>query len=350
MRKIIHVDMDCFYAAVEMRDNPNLINHPVAVGGQMGQRGVICTSNYLARQFGVKSAMATAVALKKCPELIVLPPKIEKYRKIAYGIRHIFNQYSALVEPLSLDEAYIDVSQCSKLSGSATWIAQEIRREIKQQFGLTASAGVSCNKFLAKVASDHNKPDGQFVIPPEAIETFIKSMPVTSIFGVGKVTAKKLLHLGIETCEQLQGVPLTTLTSHFGKFGSQLYAFSRGIDERPVLSNRSRKSLSVEHTFAEDLLDKAVCQKALGDLFAALMMRWEKLSRPQVNRCFLKLKFNDFSLTSKEASCNFLSISVLSRLLHEAMEQSSQPIRLMGVGLRLKPASMLKQLQLDLNS
>jgi len=198
IRKIIHIDMDCFYAAIEMRDNPRLRNKPIAVGGSAQSRGVLCTSNYLARQSGVRSAMATAYALKLCPQLIVIKPDMEKYRLISHKIRTVFEQYTDLIEPLSLDEAFLDVSDCQQHNGSATLIAQAIRQQIKDTENLTASAGIAPNKFLAKIASEWNKPDGQFVIPPQNIAAFIPTLPIEKIFGVGKVTAKKCIACNYE--------------------------------------------------------------------------------------------------------------------------------------------------------
>jgi DNA polymerase-4 len=266
MKKIIHIDMDCFYAAIEMRDNPRLKNKPVAVGGNPEKRGVICSCNYIARKFGVHSAMATAKALRICPKLILLPVNMEKYRAASEKIHKIFRSFTDIIEPLSLDEAYLDVTDCKHFCGSATLIAKSIRDKINWQLKLTASAGVAPNKLLAKIASDWNKPNGQLVITPENIESFISSLPVKKIFGVGKVTAEKLTKLGIKTCADLQKISLHDLIKRFGNFGAQLYELCRGIDNREVKPNRIRKSLSVEETFMQDLVSQDECLAKLPNM------------------------------------------------------------------------------------
>jgi DNA polymerase-4 len=225
-RKIIHCDCDCFYAAVEMRDDPSLRGRPVAVGGQAHQRGVIATCNYEARRYGVHSAMATAHALKRCPDLIVLPPSFDKYRAASAQILTIYRDYTELVEPLSLDEAYLDVSQATQCKGSATLIAQEIRARIQSTVGITASAGIAPNKFLAKIASDWRKPNGQFAITPDAVTEFVAALPVGKLFGVGKVTAEKLNQLGVHTCGDLRAWDGLALQAQFGKFGEKLFSRS----------------------------------------------------------------------------------------------------------------------------
>lgn len=224
IRKIIHIDMDCFYAAVEIRDNPSLIDKPVAVGGLESERGVLCTCNYIARKFKVRSAMSTAYAKRLCPDLIVLPVNMDKYKEISRIIRAIFLEFTTLVEPLSLDEAYLDVTHSDCYQGSATWMANAIRQKIWDTVSLTASAGVSFNKLLAKIASGWNKPNGLFVIHPREVDDFIKKLSVAELYGVGKVTAKKLNHLGIKTCADLQKLSLIKLQDTFGeKWGDSLY-------------------------------------------------------------------------------------------------------------------------------
>lgn len=233
-RKIIHIDMDCFYAAVEMRENPSLKDKPIAVGGSPQQRGVLATCNYPARKFGLHSAMATAQALKLCPNLILLPVNMPLYKQVSSQIHQIFQRYTDIIEPLSLDEAYLDVTDCEKCSGSATWIAQEIRQAILTETQLTASAGVAPLKFLAKIASDQNKPNGQFVIKPEEVAEFVAKLPLNKIPGVGKVTTQHLHAMGLQTCHDVQKLDVTLLLRQFGKMGRRIWQFSHGIDEREV--------------------------------------------------------------------------------------------------------------------
>ena len=239
-RKIIHCDCDCFYASVEMRDDPSLRGRPLAVGGRADQRGVVATCNYEARRFGIHSAMATAQAMKLCPELVVIPPAMEKYRIASSQIMAIYQDYTDIVEPLSLDEAYLDVTDSPHCKGSATLIAQEIRRRIVETVGITASAGVGPNKFVAKIASDWNKPDGLFLVRPEEVDAFVAALPVKKLHGVGKVTAEKLNRLGAQTCADLRGWSLDKLQEHMGSFGVRLYDLSRGIDHREVNTSRER--------------------------------------------------------------------------------------------------------------
>ncbi len=245
-RKIIHIDMDCFYAAIEMRDFPEIASMPVAVGGSPNQRGVISTCNYVARKFGVHSAMATANALRICPSLVIQPTRMDVYREESHHIRAIFAEYTHKIEPLSLDEAYLDVTGSHQHQGSASWIAEAIRERIYQTRNLTASAGIAPNKSLAKIASDWHKPNGQMVIPPERVEAFMQELPVRKLFGVGPVMEMRLKMLGIQTCGELQARSKVELIKHFGSMGTRLYELSRGIDAREVISERVRKSISVE--------------------------------------------------------------------------------------------------------
>jgi DNA polymerase-4 len=252
-RKIIHCDCDCFYASVEMRDDPSLRGRPLAVGGRPDQRGVVATCNYEARRFGVHSAMSSALAMRKCPDLLILRPAIEKYRIASRQIMAIYRDYTADVEPLSLDEAYLDVTRSERCKGSATLMASEIRERVREAVGVTVSAGVAPNKFVAKIASDWNKPDGLLVVRPHEVDAFVAALPVRKIFGVGKVTAVKLENLGITTCAQLREWPLIDLHRRFGVFGRRLYELSRGIDNRAVKADQERKSVSVETTYVTDL-------------------------------------------------------------------------------------------------
>ncbi|CAL95402.1 DNA polymerase IV [Azoarcus olearius] len=335
MRKIIHCDCDCFYAAVEVRDNPALAGKPVAVGGRAETRGVIATCSYEARAFGVHSAMSTARALQRCPQLILLPPDFERYRAASRQILAIYRDYTALVEPLSLDEAYLDVSGVDRCKGSATLMAQEIRARIRAEVGITASAGIAPNKFLAKVASDWNKPDGQFVVRPDEVAAFVAALPVKKIFGVGKVTAARLNRLGVHTCGDLRPWTLAALTREFGSFGASLHRLCRGIDEREVKPDRVRKSLSVETTYVTDLPDLAACAAALPALIEEFGRRFGRARdlRP-VHKAVVKIKFADFSQTTVECVASAPDTAVWQALLAEGHARRGLPVRLLGVGVR----------------
>ncbi len=336
-RKIIHCDCDCFYAAVEMRDDPALRGRPLAVGGRPDRRGVVATCNYEARAFGVHSAMSAANALRLCPNLLIVPPDMPRYRQAAMQVRSIFLEYSALVEPLSLDEAYIDVSASSACGGSATRMAQALRQRIKEQVGITVSAGVAPNKFLAKIASDWRKPDGLFVIAPHQVEAFIKDLPVARLHGVGQVTANRLQQLGISTCADLRAVEPLQLVRWFGKFGQRLIELAHGIDERPVVSERERKSLSVERTFEADLPDLAACLRALPELFDKLVERLAQAEvRSAINKLFVKLKTDNFRQTTVERAGQQPNRSEFAQLLAQGFERLERPIRLLGVGVRFE--------------
>ncbi len=336
IRKIIHCDCDCFYAAVEMRDDPSLVDLPVAVGGKSDRRGVIATCNYKARQFGIRSAMPTGQALKLCPDLVVIPGTMAKYREAALQIRQIYYRYTDKVEPLSLDEAYLDVTDCDQCQGSATLIAQQIRAQIAEEVGVTASAGIAPNKFLAKVASDLNKPNGQFVISPEDVEGFVQKLEVKRIFGVGKVTNEKLRRLGIITCGDLQQRDLIELVDKFGVFGKRLHDLSFGRDYREVNSNSRRKSLSVEHTYSDDLCDQAACLAKLADLLIELRSRLRRVDSDYlVTKQFVKMKFNDFTTTTVERQMvTGLPLESFELLCQQAWVRGNRPVRLMGLGVR----------------
>lgn len=333
-RKIIHVDMDCFYAAVEIRDNPTLANKPVAVGGPSNQRSVLCTCNYIARQYGVRSAMPTSTAYQLCPDLIVLPVQMQKYREVARRIHEIFYEYTTQVEPLSLDEAYLDVSNSPHCQGSATWIANEIRSRIWETVKITASAGVAPNKLLAKIASGWNKPNGLFVIHPHEITVFMSSLPVQNLHGVGKVTGKKLAAQNIKTCLDLQKMSLFQLTQVFGKLGNQLYAQCRGIDERSVEPNRIRKSLSVERTFIKDLQTVEECVQVLEELYTTLIHRIEEYAANRlIKNQYIKIKYNNFKQTTIERSSSTPILNQYKNLLLEIYHNKKLPIRLLGIGV-----------------
>lgn len=350
-RKIIHIDCDCFYAAVEMRDDPSLRELPIAIGGASDRRGVVATCNYVAREYGVRSAMPTAHARRLCPSLLTIPPNMEKYRQAAQRIRRIFLDYTELVEPLSLDEAFLDVSDCKRRQGSATLIAREIRDRIWREVGVTASAGVAPNKFLAKIASDWRKPNGQFVITPNQVQSFVRDLSVRKIFGVGKVTAAKLERMGVTSCADLQAFALVELVEKFGVFGQHLYRLSRGDDKRPVKPHRRRKSLSVEHTYATDLPDVASCIARLPELLAQLKGRLRRVDDSYlVTKQFVKIKFDDFSITTLErGSAASLSLESYRALCEEAFPRGNRPVRLLGLGVRFIDLNTDRQgVQLDL--
>ena len=348
-RKIIHCDCDCFYAAVEMRDNPALRGLPVAVGGRADQRGVVATCNYEARVFGVHSAMATAQAVKRCPGLIVLRPDMEKYRIASRAILAIYRDYTDLVEPLSLDEAFLDVSDAPHFQGSATLIAQEIRARIIATVGITASAGVAPNKFLAKIASDWNKPDGLFVIRPHEIDDFVAPLPVKKIFGVGKVTAAKLQSLGAQTCGDLHDWSIGDLQHHFGKFGERLYYLSRGIDSRQVCPRREHKSISVEETYVNDLPDLAACQRELAPLIESLIARVHRAGMDKnIRKLYVKLRFADFRQTTVECLTGVIDRELLNKLLETGFQRGKLAVRLLGAGVRLSEEGVDTSMQLGL--
>jgi DNA polymerase-4 len=343
-RKILHVDADSFYASVEMRENPELRGRPIAVGGKAEGRGVIATSNYEARKFGVHSAMASSRAMALCPQLIIVPPRFELYRGVSRQFHEIFQDYTKIIEPLSLDEAFLDVSDSGCCSGSATLMAREILQRVSDELRLTVSAGVAPNKFLAKVASDWNKPNGIFVIPPENIAAFVLALPVKKINGVGKVTAKRLKEMGVETCADLQAVPLNDLLQRFGKYGKRLSEVAKGVDNRPVQSTRTRKSISVEHTFAEDIAQLPAMLEALDGIVEELDRRYEKIrdSYYPIKRV-VKIKYADFTQTTLEEGIGSSGESWCDpphfrRLLQTAWPRGAKPVRLLGAGLRLQPA------------
>ncbi|SUD84929.1 DNA polymerase IV [Stutzerimonas stutzeri] len=336
MRKIIHVDCDAFFAAIEMRDDPSLANRPMAVGGLAEQRGVIATCNYEARAYGVRSAMASAHALKLCPDLLIVRPRREAYREASQEIHTIFRTYTDLIEPLSLDEAFLDVTGCEHFAGSATRIAQDIRRRVWQQLRITVSAGVAPNKFLAKIASDWKKPDGLFVITPAQVDEFVLGLPVTKLHGVGRVTAEKLQRMGIRTCADLRARNRLDLLRDFGSFGERLWGLAHGIDERPVQVESRRQSVSVENTYDRDLPDLAACLERLPELLQELTRRTARLdSRYRPGKPFVKLKFHDFTQTTLEQSGAGLELEDYADLLAVAFARGKRPVRLIGVGVRL---------------
>ena len=347
VRKIIHFDADCFYAAVEMRDDPSLRGKPIAVGGTTAQRGVIATCNYEARAFGVRSALPTRRALELCPQLIVLKPDFPRYRAASQAIFRIYREYSELIEPLSLDEAYVDVSACSAHRGSATLIAQAIRARVREETGLTVSAGVAPNKFLAKIASDWRKPDGLFVIRPQDVDAFVRELPVEKLFGVGPRTAEKMHRLRLFTCADVRERDLPFLIAQFGKLGSSLYQAARGIDPRAVHSQRLRKSISVETTFAHDLHGFADATTPLGELHADLLARIERhRAEALVQKTFVKLRMTNFKIHTLEMNSNDLSRAHFEQLLASLCQKHEGSLRLLGLGVRLREPDGSAQLDL----
>jgi DNA polymerase-4 len=352
MQKIIHVDMDCYFAAVEMRDNPRLKDIPIAIGGAANRRGVIATCNYPARHYGVGSAMPTSHALKLCPSLALLPGRMQLYQTISKQLRGIFARYTHKIEPLSIDEAYLDVSDSSLFNGSATLIAEDIRQSILSETGLTASAGVAPCKFVAKVASNYNKPDGIYVVPPKAMDSFVSALPLEAIPGVGKVTLEKLHKLGLYYCEDVRHYPFAQLSERFGKFASSLWNYSHASDSRGVKTERKRKSFGVERTLSKDIYSVEQCEKMLDKLYQSLQKRlFDKLESVRVSRAGVKLKFNDFQLTTAEQSADQADRRLFSALLCEAFNRKgSRSIRLVGIYLGVAEKPQQRQMTFDFYS
>ena len=350
-RKIIHIDMDAFYASVEQRDNPELQGKPVAVGGAQA-RGVVAAASYEARKFGVRSAMPSVTATRKCPELIFVKPRFEVYKRVSLQIREIFAEYTPIIEPLSLDEAYLDVTENLQGIASATRIAMEIRAKIRALTGLTASAGVSYNKFLAKLASDYRKPDGLFVITPKMGPAFVETLDVGRFHGVGPVTGAKMNRLGIRTGLDLRAQSLEFLSAHFGKSGPYYYGIARGVDERPVRADRTRKSLGAETTFSEDIFDSKVARDALAPIVEKVWRACEKAGM-RGRTVTLKVKFADFRLVTRART---LSAPIPAReefkdvalALLAPLFPTRRGVRLLGVSLSSfaaggqKPAAQLR--------
>jgi DNA polymerase-4 len=334
-RKIIHVDMDAFYASVEQRDNPELRGRPVAVGG--GHRGVVAAASYEARSFGVRSAMPSITARRRCPGLIFVKPRFDVYRAVSHQIRAIFADYTDLIEPLSLDEAYLDVSEDRRGLGTARLIAEEIRARIKAETGLTASAGVSYCKFIAKLASDQNKPDGLCVIPPHRGAVFVATLPVKRFHGVGPVTAAKMERLGILTGADLAAWPLEQLEAHFGSSGRWYWRIARGIDEREVKSDRPYKSVSAERTFDVDFTAEEDLRREVSRVAG---YAWQRIERAQVRgrTVTLKVKYADFTLITRSKSFastvpDFDAFETAGQSLLGQILPVPKGIRLLGLGL-----------------
>ena len=336
MRKIIHIDMDAFYASVELRERPELRHLPVVVSSHH-PRAVICAASYPAREFGLRSAMPMSQARKLCPQLTVIAPDFEKYRAVSAQIHAVFQRYTAQIEPLSLDEAYLDVTENLQNIASATEAAMRIRAEIFQATGLTASAGVAPNKFLAKVASDWNKPDGICVIKPSKVQAFIHGLPLHKIPGVGKVTQRKLHSMQLQTLGDLQAIEEAVLIQHFGKYGRQLFLYAQGIDERPVQAERERQQISKETTFDDDL-SLAQCAAYWDSLIERVWLSLEK-KRLQARGVTVKLKLKNFQVLQHSRSFKQAlnsqqeMIQAVQLLLNEMQIPAQDQFRLIGVGL-----------------
>lgn len=353
MRKIIHIDMDAFFASIEQRDFPELRGKPVAVGGA-GKRGVVAAASYEARAYGVFSAMPASIAVRKCPELIFTKPRFDVYKEVSIQIRQIFLEYTDLVEPLSLDEAYLDVTENKMGLRSATIIAKEIKSKISSSTNLIASAGVSINKFLAKVASDQDKPDGLYVIKPDQATSFVEELPIEKFFGIGKVTAKKMHDLGIHKGAELKQITMEELARRFGKVGRYYFNISRAIDNRPVNPNRIRKSLGAERTFEDDIIeDQEILDQT--DRIVNILIERMALSKTKGKTITIKLKYNDFEIVNRSKTCahsvsDAVEVKQLSNELLLKELPAKKGIRLIGVTIsNLEDTSDTspKQLTLD---
>lgn len=335
-RKIIHIDMDAFFASVEQRDNPNLRGRPVAVGGS-GNRGVVAAASYEARRYGVHSAMSSSLAKRICPDLIFVRSRFDTYREVSGQIRNIFQDYTDLVEPLSLDEAFLDVTHNKRGMPSATLIAREIKNRIRKTTGLTASAGISINKFMAKIASDVNKPDGLFLIAPEEVVSYIEKLPIEKFFGIGQVTAEKMKKMGIFFGSDLKGYTEEDLVIRFGKPGHFYYRIVRGEDDREVNPNRIRKSIGAENTYARDITDREEMLEKLREINRELAERiWKNEARGKT--VTVKIKYHDFQqITRSKTSSEWISSarvieSVFSELTGDIAPEE-KGIRLLGLTL-----------------
>jgi DNA polymerase IV len=334
-RKIIHIDMDAFYASVEQMDNPELRGKPIAVGGSES-RGVVAAASYEARKFGVRSAISGVLAKKYCPELIFVRPRFERYKEISNQIHKIFRDYTDLIEPLSLDEAYLDVTQNKKGNPSASLLAQEIRNRIFNEVGLTASAGISMNKFVAKIASDYNKPNGQKTVTPDEVIPFLEVLPIRKFYGVGKVTTEKMYQLGIFTGLELKSKSLEFLEKHFGKSGSYYYYVVRGIHNSEVKSSRIAKSVAAEHTFEVNLSSEVFMLEQL-ELIAISLERRLKKYNVSGKTVTLKIKYSDFTQQTRSKTLPYfiadkgLILEAVKELLYQ--ERMKDSVRLLGISM-----------------
>mgnify|MGYP003665517934 CR=1 FL=1 len=359
LRKIIHVDMDCFYAAVELRDNPHLKGKPVAIGGPPDSRSVLCTANYEARKYGVRAAISSALAVKLCPHLTILPPNFYKYKEVSGQIHEIFKEFTDLIEPLSLDEAYLDVTDNEEFGGLATPIAVEIKKRIFEKTGLTASAGVAPNKFLAKVASDWNKPDGLFIVAPQNIEKFVLKLPLEKISGVGKVTLEKLHQHHLKNCTDVLNIGEEYMGLHFGKMGRHIYKRSQGKDDRAVVTEYTRKSLSIENTFSADIEDDQLLLNQVNELIEnwfSRLMTYKERKNPTSwpNKLFIKVKTWDFKTHTVEQiipdsiisdiweqeTLSENTTSFFHQLYKESRQRNNEALRLIGLGCRFQTKTL----------
>jgi DNA polymerase-4 len=349
-RKIIHIDMDAFYASVEQRDNPELRGKPVAVGGAR-ERGVVAAASYEARKFGVHSAMPSITAKRKCPDLIFVKPRFDAYKVISLQIREIFAAYTPIIEPLSLDEAYLDAENLKGIS-LATQIAEDIRARIRAETELTASAGVSYNKFLAKLASDHRKPDGLFVITPKTGPSFVETLPVRKFHGIGPATARKMAQLGIETGLDLKGQTEGFLQHHFGKAGAYYYWAARGVDERPVRADRTRKSVGAENTFPVDLFTYEAARDALREIVDKVW-RYCEGAGIRGRTVTLKVKFANFQIITRSRTGQMQirtrgELEQLGDALLEPLFPVARGIRLLGISMSSLAAEQAEQPEFSL--
>lgn len=344
VRKIIHIDMDCFYAAIEERDNPALRGKPVGVGGS-SRRGVLTTANYEARKFGCHSAMPVFMALEKCPELLIVPTRFDVYKRDSQSIREIFHRFTELVEPLSLDEAFLDVTHNPE---PGTIIASRIRQMIRVETGLTASAGVAPNKLIAKIASDWKKPDGQFTVAPGRAADFMDELPLKKIPGVGGKMAEKLSALGAQTCGEYRAVDKFEWVRRIGGYGAELFERCWGRDERPVNPDSPRKSLSIENTFSENIGEMAVLDREMDSMLDELENKLTtRHAERQVRSLVVKLKFADFQRTTAERANPEIDREIFKALLTEANSRSKgKQARLLGVGLRFQDIAGTEQMEL----
>ena len=330
--------MDSFFASIEVRDRPSLKNKPVAVGGQANERGVLTTCNYIARQFGIHSAMPTIKAVRLCKDLIVIPVDIEKYKKESLEIFKIFKCYSKLIEPVSIDEAYLDVTESNYCAGDPEMMASQIRACIKKDFGLTASAGISINKLISKICSDWRKPNNQFSINDNEVNDFIKDVNLKMIPGIGKVNFKKCSNLKMKYCKDMYSYSKDDLINIFGSYGITLFNLIRGIDNRDVQMNKIRKSISVEDTFVEDIKTIKKCKINIAELYLKLISRCNNLgiSKELVKEIFIKIKFNNFETITRQIKCTKLNLERYIELFDHNIIEISRPIRLIGLGFTLK--------------
>jgi DNA polymerase-4 len=343
MRKIVHIDMDCFYAAIEERENPALVGKPLGVGGG-SRRGVLTTANYEARKYGCRSAMPVFKALELCPQLILVPVRFDLYRAVSAQIRAIFGRFTDRIEPLSLDEAYLDLSH---LNSSGASLAREIRTQIREETGLAASAGIGPNKLIAKIASDWNKPDGQHEVTPEGVQDFMQGLPVRRIWGVGGKMAAKLEGMGIRTCGELQQFDKIGMARRFGKWGLELWELCRGIDHREVETERVRKSVSTENTFTENIGSLEDLRPPMHSMIEELTVDLTRHEDRLIRSLVVKLKFADFTRTTAERAHGVLERSVFEELLAEAWQRGEgKGVRLLGVGVRFKEPEEKRQLEL----